>query len=109
MKHLIFLLSLFMFVACGAGISFNDQIKNDLTTKLPTGICEGIPKGSTISNIVVGEIVDIGFQGMTDVSYELDYESNGVRKHHKAALLYIKSGSQYKLASMGGCEYKMKH
>jgi len=45
---------------------------------------------------------------MTDVTYELDYESNGVKKHHKSALLYIKRGSSYKLASMGGCEFEMK-
>ena len=79
-----------------------------MNIKLPSGICDSIPKGAIISNIVVGEIVDIGLQGMTDVSYELDYESSGVKKHHKSALLYIKRGSNYKLASMGGCEYEMK-
>lgn len=95
-------------ISCGPKISFEDQIKDDLSTKLPTGICDSIPLGATISNIVVGEIVDIGLQGMTDVSYELDYESNGSKKHHTSALLYIRSGSTYKLASMGGCEYEMK-
>ncbi len=97
----------FIFFACNSQ-SFEDQIKGDLNAKLPTGICDSIPKGSTISNIVVGEIVDIGMHGMTDVTYELDFESNGVTKHHKSALLYLKKGSRYTLASMGGCEYEMK-
>lgn len=103
----ILVLACMLLLACNSQ-SFEDQIKNDLSSRLPTGICDSIPKGSTISNIVVGEIADIGLQGMTDVSYELDYASNGVTKHHKSALLYIKQGSRYKLASMGGCEYKMK-
>lgn len=102
----ILLMSLIL-LAC-SGQSFEDQIKNDLLIKLPSGICDSIPKGANISNIVIGEIVDIGMQGMTDVSYELDYESNGTTKHHKSAMLYIKRGSSYTLASLGGCEYEMK-
>ncbi len=27
-------------------------------------------------------------------------------KHHSSAMLYIKSGSSYKLAALGGCEYE---
>ena len=109
MKNLFYLsLLIITIIACGPNVSFEDQIKNDLSTKLPTGICDSIPKGSTITNILVGEIVDIGMQGMTDVSYELDYEHDGNKKHHKSALLYIKKGSSYTLASMGGCEYEMK-
>jgi len=93
-------------IACN-NQSFEDQIKNDISSKLATGICDSIPKGSIISNIVVGEIVDIGLQGMTDVSYELDFEHNGTKKHRSSAMLYIKQGSRYKLASIGGCEYEM--
>jgi len=107
-SYLSFLiLSVFLLISC-SNQSFEDQIKKDLTTKIPSGICDSIPKGATITNIIVGDIVDIGLQGMTDVSYELDYNSNGVIKHHKSALLYIKRGSRYTLASMGGCEYEMK-
>lgn len=110
MKNQLIIATLFIFIffACGSRVSFEDQIKNDLSTKLPAGICDGIAKGAVISNILVGEIVDIGLQGMTDVTYELDYEVSGVTIHHKAALLYIKSGSSYTLASMGGCEFEMK-
>lgn len=89
-----------------SGQSFEDQIKNDVSTKMPSGICDSIPEGSAISNIKVGEIVDIGLQGMTDVSIEFDYESDGVKKHHSSAMLYIKNGSSYKLAALGGCEYE---
>lgn len=103
---LFFVLSTLL-IACSSQ-SFEDQIKNDLSTKLPSGICDSIPKGAIITNITIGDIVDIGLQGMTDVSYELDYEANGINKHHKSALLYIKTGSNYKLASIGGCEYEMK-
>lgn len=94
-------------VSCG-GQSFEEQIKNDISSKMATGICKEIPKGATISNIVVGEIVDIGLEGMTDVTIEFDHEIDGVKKHHESAILYIKRGSSYTLAVLGGCEYKMK-
>lgn len=82
-------------------MTFEEQIINDLSTKLPSGTCEGFPKGTIISNIKVGKITDIGLDGMTDVSYELDYEINGVKEHKTGAMLYLKRGSRYKLAVMG--------
>jgi len=61
MKYNLFiLLGLFTLLFACNSQSFEDQIKNDLNIKLPSGICDSIPKGATISNIVVGEIVDIG-------------------------------------------------
>lgn len=93
--------------SCG-GQTFEEQIKSDITGKMATGICDSIPQGAIISNIKVGEIVDIGMQGMTDVSIEFDYEKNGVTKHHSSAMLYLKKGSRYKLAALGGCEFDMK-
>jgi hypothetical protein len=109
MKYIILKLSLLgaIFASCNSQ-NFQDQIKNDLTSKLPSGICDSIPKGSTITNLKIGEIVDIGMDGMTDVSYELDFEYNGVKKHRKSAMLYIKNGNKYKLASLGDCKYEMK-
>lgn len=103
---IIGLISFFLFQC--EGTSFNDQIIGDVTSKMATGICDSIPRGSTITNVLVGEIVDIGLQGMTDVSIEFDYETNGNKKHHSSALLYIKKGSSYKLAAIGGCEFEMK-
>jgi len=94
------------FFACGP--SFEEQIKGDITYKMATGICDSIPKGSIISNIEIGEIVDIGLDGMTDVSIEFDYEFKGNTKHHSSAMLYIKNGSSYKLAALGACEYEMR-
>lgn len=94
----------FNLCACG-GMSFNEQIVDDISTKMGTGICDSIPKGSKISNIQVGEIVDIGMDGMTDVTIEFDYEAYGEVKHKTGAMLYLKRGSSYKLAVIGGCEY----
>lgn len=82
-------------------MTFEEQIIEDLSTKLPSGTCDGYPKGTIISNIKVGEIVDIGIDGMIDVSYELDYEINGVKEHKSSAMLYLKSGLKYRLAVMG--------
>lgn len=82
-------------------MTFEEQIIEDLSTKLPSGTCDGYPKGNIISKIKVGEIVDIGIDGMIDVSYELDYEINGVKEHKSSAMLYLKSGSKYRLAVMG--------
>jgi hypothetical protein len=90
-------------------MSFEDQIMNDIKTKIPSGICKEFPKGTVLSNIKIGEIVDIGLNGMTDVSYDFDYEINGGKKHKGSALLYIKTGNSYELASMGSdCEYELK-
>lgn len=95
--------------SCGQKMSFEEQIINDLQTKIPSGICDEFPKGTILTNIQVGEIVDIGIDGMTDVTYEFDYEINGEKKHKKSALLYLKRGSSYVLASMGGdCDYELK-
>lgn len=94
-------LSIFCLVACNSGMTFEEQIINDLSTKLPSGNCEGYPKGTKISNIKIGKITDIGLDGMIDVSYELDYEIDGVKNHKTAAMLYLKRGSKYKLAVMG--------
>jgi len=88
-------------------MTFEEQIINDIKTKIPSGVCEKFPKGTSITNVKIGEIVDIGIEGMTDVSYEFDYktEDDAVLKHEKSALLYIKVGKRYTLASMGSdCE-----
>ncbi len=97
----ISILSIGLLLACSSGMTFEEQIVNDLSTKLPSGTCDGYPKGTIISNIEVGEIVDIGLDGMTDVSYTLTYEINGVKKDTSSAMLYLKRGSKYKLAVMG--------
>jgi hypothetical protein len=88
--------------------SFEDQIKNDIMSKMATGICDSIPKGAVISNIKVGEIVDIGLDGMTDVSIEFDFEKDGITKHHSSAMLYLKKGNTYKLGALGACDWEMK-
>ncbi len=93
--------------SCGDGMTFNDQITNDIKTKMGTGICKDIPSGSIISNIKIGEIVPIEGLG-TDVTIEFDYEVNGETKHHSSALLYVNNGSSKKLGAIGGCEYEMK-
>ncbi len=98
---IILFTSTFYFISCSSGMTFEEQIINDLSTKLPSGTCDGYPKGTIISNIKVGKIVDIGLDGMTDVSYELSYEINGVKKDTSSAMLYLKRGSKYKLAVMG--------
>lgn len=103
------LLLVFLMISCSPKTSFEDQIVNDIKTKIPSGICKEFPKGTILSNIKVGEIVDIGLNGMTDVTYEFDYEISGEKKHKKSALLYLKSGSTYRLASMGSdCDYELK-
>ena len=88
-------------VGCSSGMTFEEQIINDLSTKLPSGTCDGYPKGTIISNIKVGDIVDIGLDGMIDVSYSLSYEIEGIKKDTSSAMLYLKRGSRYKLAVMG--------
>jgi len=101
-NYLIILLAVtFYFIGCSSGMTFEEQIINDLSTKLPSGTCDGYPKGTIISNVIVGKIVDIGIDGMTDVSYQLTYENNGVKKDTSGAMLYLKRGSKYKLAVMG--------
>jgi hypothetical protein len=92
-------------MSCGESMTFEEQITNDITTKITAGKCKEFPAGTKVTNVKVGEIVDIGMEGMTDVSYEFDYEVNGEVKHQESAMLYIKNGSRYKLASMGSdCE-----
>ncbi|MEZ5044663.1 MAG: hypothetical protein R2828_32505 [Saprospiraceae bacterium] len=97
----ILIISGFHLIGCSSGMTFKEQIVNDLSVKLPSGTCNGYPKGTKISNIKVGEIVDIGMDGMTDVSYTLTYEINGVKKDTSSAMLYLKQGSKYVLAVMG--------
>ncbi len=107
MKKITFILLTGIIIAsCSSSMTFEEQIFNDIKTKIPSGICEEFPKGTILTNIQVGEIVDIGIDGMTDVTYEFDYEIKGVKKHKKSALLYIKTGNKYTLASMGSdCDF----
>lgn len=106
-NYLFILLALSLYcLACSSGMTFEEQIINDLSTKLPSGTCDNYPKGTIITNVRVGEIVDIGLDGMTDVSYSLTYEFNGVKKDTSSAMLYLKRGSKYKLAVMG-CDSDM--
>ncbi|HZV68607.1 MAG TPA: hypothetical protein VFG10_03655 [Saprospiraceae bacterium] len=111
MKKLLLLSICGMFIiSCGQKMTFEDQIMNDIKTKIPSGICKEFPKGTILSNIKIGEIVDIGLNGMTDVSYEFDYEINNEKKHKVSALLYIKTGNTYALGSMGPeCDFEYKH
>lgn len=110
MKNSLFLViaTTLYLTSCSPGMTFEEQIINDLSTKLPSGTCDNYPKGTIISNIKVGEIVDIGIGGMTDVSYELSYEIDGVKKDTSGAMLYLKKGSKYKLAVMG-CDSDMSN
>ena len=95
--------------SCVPKISFEEQIENDIENLIPSGICEKFPTGTKISNIKVGKIVDIGLNGMTDVSYKFDYEINGEIYHEESAMLYLKTGDDYKLASLGGdCDYELE-
>ena len=95
----------FAIVSCGPTQTFEEQIEADITKYITSGACEDYPAGTTVSNVEVGEIVDIGVDGMTDVSYAFDYTVDGVTEHAESAMLYIKTGSKYQLASMGSdCE-----
>ncbi len=108
LKKLFIILPLFILFAGCSGVSFEEQIVADINKHIPSGICEKFPAGTKISNVQVGEIVDIGLQGMTDVSYEFDYEINGEKGHEEGAMLYIKKGNRYTLASLGGdCDYEI--
>ena len=107
MKYLLLLTFLSVLSSCDS--SFQDQSINDIKTKIPSGICTELPKGTHLSNIVLGKIIDIGLDGMTGVSYKFDYEINGHAKHKISALRYIKSGYKYIFASMGSdCDYELK-
>lgn len=107
LSNIICVLTLaFLFSSCG-GMTFNEQITDDIQNRMGTGICKDIPSGSLISNIKIGKIVPIEGLG-TDVSIEFDYEVNGETKHHTSALLYVKNGNGHKLGAIGGCEYEMK-
>jgi len=92
-------------VCCGPKKTFHEQIKDDVASKFGTLPCDSVPRKSTISNIVVGEIVPIGNTGLIDVTIEFDFESAGVKAHQKDALLYSKVGESYTLEKIGGCEY----
>ena len=69
MKNLLIMsiILLFHLIGCSSGMTFEEQIINDLSTKLPSGTCDGYPKGTKISNIKIGEIVDIGMDGIVDL------------------------------------------
>lgn len=108
LKASLMIIAIGTFCGCGKKMTFEEQIANDVSTKMGTGICESIPKGSTISNVKVGEIAPIGDTGLIDVSLAFDYENGGEKKHHESAVLYSKQGSRYDLEALGGCDYKRK-
>ena len=99
--HALIIGSFFIVSSCGESMTFEEQIENDISTYISNGNCKEFPKGTEVLNIKVGDIVDIGLDGMTDVSYSFDYEVNGQIKHKESAMLYINNSGNYRLASMG--------
>lgn len=92
--------------SCGETKTFEQQITDDVVSKMGTGICDSIPNGANITNVKIGEIVPIGETGLIDVSLEFDYEINQKTTHKKEAVLYSKAGNSYRLEALGGCDYE---
>jgi hypothetical protein len=106
MKLLAFLLVVSALSACVKQMSFQEQIVHDIVSKMNTGICEDIPKGAMLKNVVVGEITPIGDTGLIDVAFEYDLELREGSEPKKGALLYSKTGNVYVLEAIGSCDYK---
>ena len=107
-KYILLLFTVIIIVSSCETQSFHDQIINDIESKIPSGICPEFPKETKLSNIEIGEIVHIGLEGMTDVSFEFDYKIEGETiKHRKSVLLYMRKGNKYTLAEIGiNCDFK---
>ena len=88
-------------MSCSEKITFEEQILNDIKTRIPSGICSDIPKGTELLNIKVKDITDIGDLGMTDVTYQYEYIKDGETIEVNSAMLYIFDGETYTLASLG--------
>lgn len=108
-KYLLYLtMGVFLFLSCEDGPSFDKLIIQDVKDQMATGICEDIPAGAEISNIVIGEIIPIKGLGLIDVSISFDYKVKAVEKNFSTTLLYSSEGKTKKLQSIGRCSYKKK-
>lgn len=103
-KNMLFFSILVFFSAC-SGPTFKERIVDDISSKMNTGICEDIPKGALINEVVVGDITPIGDSGLIDVSFSIQFDNGQETKKKEGALLYSKQGNRYKLEKIGGCKY----
>lgn len=105
-NHLIFLAG--SLLTC-KNDSFTQTVIIDVTENMGTGICDSIPAGSTITNVIVGDVKTISESptaDVLDVGVEFDFIYLDITKHRKTSLIYLKRYSKYKLAAMGDCEYR---
>ncbi|UII19640.1 hypothetical protein [Fulvivirga ligni] len=95
-------------ISCGSKLTFEEQITQDVYSKISEGYCEGknIPKDAEIIDLKIGDITPIGDTGMIDVSLEFDIAlAEGKKEHMKKSMLYLKekNGDRKMLAIF--CDY----
>ncbi len=105
MKKIMLFFSVLIFFSACSGPTFKERIIDDISSKMNTGICEDIPKGALINEVVVGDITPIGDSGLIDVSFSIQFDTGQEIKKQEGALLYSKRGNRYKLEKIGGCKY----
>lgn len=94
--------------SCQSRKTFREQMINEIHTKITSGICSNFPSGIILSNIKLGELVNVDHEGMTDLTYEFDYELNGIKKHQNSALVRLKRGRIYRLVALGSyCNFSI--
>lgn len=94
-----------LLAGCGGIMTFEDQIKRDVKSKMATGICDDIPENAKISNVIVVETTSINGTALIDVTITFDYTVNGTTINKEGALLYTRNVKGNILEAIGGCEY----
>ena len=88
----------------GAAELKDSKIHKDLNTYLNSEYCENIQSSAQISNIDIGDKVDMDGINWVDVSFSYDLTVNGVVDKIQSALLYEEGFLGYELLSIGDCE-----
>ena len=109
--QLLIVFTLVILSSCGKNLTFEEQIKQDITEKIASGFCvsDEIAKSAEIKNIIIGEITPIGDTGMIDVALEFDVvNTDGTEKHITDAMLYLENGSENKKLAIF-CDYDYRN
>ncbi|MCF8238571.1 MAG: hypothetical protein K9I85_10475 [Saprospiraceae bacterium] len=105
-NQLLILISLCCLTSCDQDPpSFEEQIIQEVQANAAAGICDQIPKGSSIGEVHIGSIGPLEKTEFTLVKVDFDVTKGELIQHIFQKLVYSTEGELHILESMAGCRY----
>lgn len=91
--------------SCGEKLTFEEQIKKDISNIKSIKECNSVPEGAVITNVTFGNLNPTPGTSMYVVFVEYDYTITEKTTHIKNSYIYFKRGESYEFSKVvGGCD-----